>query len=757
MKLGGTARKGVLFQIWRSFIVFILVPIVCLNLVITFLLYDMQSTARELAGSKLSQAKYFLNQNVNNSLAAVEKSGNNYAIQRLAGIRGELQPNDYNILLDARKYRQGEVLGTEAYSINILFHGNDIYMAENSVCMNLKQFYNKTYRFGTLAYEDIKEHGYKGSHLTFYPDLEFTNGTSVKNGILYTTVLTQYAGTDNGATAIVFFNEENLKSVLGDFGLWDGLAYLLDADGQILYRTGNEELAPVSLPLQDYSEEVYQLPTAIYGKDNYALGANLRSGLQIVTVIPKQSLYMRMDTLKIFIWILNGTTIVMCLFLSLKLAKRRSQILSSTLDMMPDKGGKIDNIFSTLHTSVQNLVDTNTSLQHALGEQKELLCSVFWSRVLSVTTMSDEEIISLAESAGISLKSKAYCLLLIGFGHDNAMAAESWNHLLLKREQLTAALAGEETADLYVSCQGLDQLIILLPVPESERADYKHYTEQRIAALEPLLARDAQILCAGSMLFDHPKEIYNAYTACGNRLNFFDGFEPNGKVVWCGEEGPGTSTGFYYSDELKNQIVLWIKSGESGLVKEGFQRILEENYLQRQISTTMEVLLIAKLKLTLLSAYDGKMKIDLSETFEKIDKIQTDAWLFSYIWRVAIEMCNYYVDNRRSREDGLQKKIITYIEDNFMSYNFGLAVVADHCNLSESYFSQVFKEIIGENFSTYVEKKRMHYAYRLILESELTIDLVAEKTGYSNTNAFRKAYKRFFGVSPSQSRKMGDK
>ena len=35
----------------------------------------------------------------------------------------------------------------------------------------------------------------------------------------------------------------------------------------------------------------------------------------------------------------------------------------------------------------------------------------------------------------------------------------------------------------------------------------------------------------------------------------------------------------------------------------------------------------------------------------------------------------------------------------------------------------------------------------------MTIDLVAEKTGYSNTNAFRKAYKRFYGMSPSQSRK----
>ena len=47
----------------------------------------------------------------------------------------------------------------------------------------------------------------------------------------------------------------------------------------------------------------------------------------------------------------------------------------------------------------------------------------------------------------------------------------------------------------------------------------------------------------------------------------------------------------------------------------------------------------------------------------------------------------------------------------------------------------------------------MAYAYQLITESDATIETVSEMVGYSNTNAFRKAYKRFYGVSPSQCRK----
>ena len=169
----------------------------------------------------------------------------------------------------------------------------------------------------------------------------------------------------------------------------------------------------------------------------------------------------------------------------------------------------------------------------------------------------------------------------------------------------------------------------------------------------------------------------------------------------------------------------------------------------------MEPLLISKLKLTLLAAYDSRMSVNLQDVFGTIDGIQTDAWLFSYILRVALDMCSHYMANIRSHEDGLQKKIEQYVDEHFAEYGFGLSVIAEHCNLSETYFSQIFKEMMGENFSAYVEKKRMAYAYKLIVETDMIIDAVAEKTGYSNTNAFRKAYKRFYGISPSQSRKDG--
>lgn len=751
--MGFTAKRGFLFQIWRSFILFILIPVVLLNAAIFYMLYDMENTARRQAMTRMLHARFLLDQNITDSLVSLDKIGGNYYIQKMSSMKKPLTPADYGTLWKVKEFRQSMVMANDAYSINILCNGSDIFMTEGELCMDLSAFYHDSFEFGQVSLEELKEYGHRAGNIAYHPYSVFKNGTVERKGIFYTTVMTAWAGEDSGATGIVFLNEENLEGIFGEFEDWNSLTYIMDADGRILYQIGNEKISPVSFPLELGPEIVRVLPESCFGNGNFAMISSVTTGLQIVSVIPESSLYMQMGGLKIFIWILNITTIFMSLFLSLLLAKRRSRILSGALELMEHEESGEENVFSALYNSVSSMVETNASLKHELGAQKELLQSVFWNRLLSMNNMSDEEIRHLAVSAGVRPDAAGYCLLLLGFGNEHDMGAEDWNLLLQKRLKVLEEISGEGSEDFHVGSCGIDQLVVLLPLTEEEREDYQNQTVSRMSALQTLLEQDAMLLCVGSTVFESLRDMHSAYTMCCNQMNLRGSYREPGAVLWCSEEELGTEATFYYTDELKNQIVLWIKSGQQELVKGGFRRILEDNYLKRRISGNMEQLLTAKLKLTLLGAYDSRMTIDLADVFEQIDKIQTDAWLFSYILRVAMDMCGHYMAGIRSHEDGLQRKMVAYIEEHFTEYGFGLGMIAEYCNLSETYFSQIFKEIMGENFSAYVEKKRMAYAYQMIVETELTIDAVAEKTGYSNANAFRKAYKRFYGISPSQSRK----
>ena len=50
----------------------------------------------------------------------------------------------------------------------------------------------------------------------------------------------------------------------------------------------------------------------------------------------------------------------------------------------------------------------------------------------------------------------------------------------------------------------------------------------------------------------------------------------------------------------------------------------------------------------------------------------------------------------------------------------------------------------------YVQRWRMHNAYRWMRDENITIGEAAERTGYSTEAAFSKAFKREVGISPGK-------
>jgi AraC-like DNA-binding protein len=67
---------------------------------------------------------------------------------------------------------------------------------------------------------------------------------------------------------------------------------------------------------------------------------------------------------------------------------------------------------------------------------------------------------------------------------------------------------------------------------------------------------------------------------------------------------------------------------------------------------------------------------------------------------------------------------------------------------SRTTFATHFKSIMGIGPITYVTRHRMQLAVQMLEDSVLSLDDIAEKTGYSDTNAFNRAFKRETGVSP---------
>lgn len=79
--------------------------------------------------------------------------------------------------------------------------------------------------------------------------------------------------------------------------------------------------------------------------------------------------------------------------------------------------------------------------------------------------------------------------------------------------------------------------------------------------------------------------------------------------------------------------------------------------------------------------------------------------------------------------------------------------MAELCHLSRSYFSRLFRQDAGENFTDYVNRKKIERAKELLRNSADSVGSIAGELGFVDTSYFVKLFKRFEGVTPLAYRK----
>lgn len=84
--------------------------------------------------------------------------------------------------------------------------------------------------------------------------------------------------------------------------------------------------------------------------------------------------------------------------------------------------------------------------------------------------------------------------------------------------------------------------------------------------------------------------------------------------------------------------------------------------------------------------------------------------------------------------------------------NWTLESLAGSVGLSRSAFAGRFRRLVGVPPKTYLTTWRMHTAKRLLNNSGARIATVSRQVGYSSDIAFARAFKQFFGESPSAAR-----
>lgn len=120
------------------------------------------------------------------------------------------------------------------------------------------------------------------------------------------------------------------------------------------------------------------------------------------------------------------------------------------------------------------------------------------------------------------------------------------------------------------------------------------------------------------------------------------------------------------------------------------------------------------------------------------------------------ELLDSYARQNREAEARTERmnKILKYIYENASNPLLGAPMVCDEFNMSTTYFSRIFKEDLGVNFSVYLQTLRITKAKKLLLESDMNLNAIAQEVGYISSQNLLRLFKRYEGMSPSAYRQM---
>lgn len=99
----------------------------------------------------------------------------------------------------------------------------------------------------------------------------------------------------------------------------------------------------------------------------------------------------------------------------------------------------------------------------------------------------------------------------------------------------------------------------------------------------------------------------------------------------------------------------------------------------------------------------------------------------------------------------ITKEIKHYIDDNYFK-EITLSMFSDKYHFSKEYLTKIFKEHYNCGIYEYALNMKMSRARELLGNSEISINEISLRLGYSNNNYFSKAFKNFNGYSPSKYR-----
>lgn len=595
--------------------------------------------------------------------------------------------------------------------------------------LDMKDTYSEYIYYHGLTYDEWHDLYFKNSYYrTFLPEQKMCIASN-KEG-RYITYLSDLplsygeAGVSSYGVIAYFIDMDSLEELMSNsMKEQGGATFILDSSNNIMSSSGAEIELPFEQLMQGGDSKGYSYLSVADEKMIAMYSVSEYTGLAFLSVMPLDAINKEINTLQDIVIMV----IIITLFIGISIA-----ISFSYFNFKPIKG----------------LVNDNSALQQHVNEQKQALQVVYLDKLLNNSFIDIDEMHSTLNYLQLDMPDASYVVVLVRIFESEAVKNA---HIMDEQEVLRVVI--KDLLILHSGSKGLVHILdpneMVLILSESE--------EEEVNRIVSFVQKDFFAMYSFSPLFSigniYPSisEIHLSFSEArygADRKNTYSGSSES-MIMWY-KDIQTPILNYSYTTEAEQIIINMAKAGKNEELS-NYLDILYVNFIEnKKMSYIMQVLFLNDMHATVVKLIDDlKFDLDLKD-IERNMSIGNPRAYFDSIKEIYIRICKKINCGRKSRSKQLNENILNYIHENFSDSNLSVALLAENFNLSETYFSQFFKEQTNETFSKYLENLRIQNACKLLKETDKSVDEIAVLSGYNSANTFRRAFKRVMGVSPSE-------
>lgn len=621
--------------------------------------------------------------------------------------------------------------------------------------------YEKVLKYGNLDYNKWHEKLLgKYQHAKYWPAANVTINNQQHNVITCVQSLPIGSFSNYRGAAIVLVKAEEVLKIMrrtnpSDSGWW----YIADKEGSIITSSGN-----YNKEMDSFSHGNIQkgyIEKRIDTQDMILMHTvSSVNGWRYVSALPSKVVTKKVEYIKrMYLWTMLAALLI-GVIISLVMAYRSSkpvrQLATRLKGNMDGFNANTGNELDLIEGTISRLLESNSELKTEMKQQVELMRATFFERLLRGGFSRLKDIETARSYMGINLEGAGYVVIVIRIeGFEGEVSEDTLNRLDLARILVNNTIRECFDDNFYSYSMDNDKVVLLLGLEKVDGQEFRIYLCGVFKKVTGILNNEYRIdinIGAGQ-LCDSLINIRNSFEEAMQALDYNSGCGPGEMVLYQDIHQIGKE--YFYPMDIETRLINLVKMGEKAEVLVILDMLQDKNITQAVLNADMAKQLsyeirgtLIKLK-SLIAVADSREEVVLDEMIKRMDAAESTSSMFIQTKKIFGELCDLKNSQKRSHNTKLKERIIRYVEEQYWQEELCLANASIQFNLTEKYFSQFFKEQVGENFSVYLERFRMEHAVIMLKNEEIPVNEIASRTGYTNVNTFYKAFKRVYGVSPS--------